>query len=271
MWCKACQQDVPGLISAATGRYTCPRCGVELCEGEPGGKTETRIDRPPRQAGADRDGPVPVGVGPEPPPAYDGWELEQQLRHIERLLGIDKPDRAEHEAACQREIARLHATHAGPAGWHYPAAARAKAAKRRSSGASSTEIWLPALTWTVLSVGLMASVCGGVLLAWASVAGRQDLWAIGMPVGLGGQIVLVIGLILQLDRLWNDNRDTAEKLDHVGQRLHDLNKATTLLGTSHGSTSFYSHMAGGASPQLLLADLKSQLDLLAVKLGQEER
>jgi hypothetical protein len=30
-------------------------------------------------------------------------------------------------------------------------------------------------------------------------------------------------------------------------------------------------MAGGASPQLLLADLKSQLDLLALRLGQEER
>jgi len=212
-----------------------------------------------------------VGVGPEPPPAYDGWELDEQLRHIERLLEIHKRDRAQHEAACQRELARLHATHGGPPGWHYPAAVKAKAAKRRSERSSSTETWLPAFTWTILSAGLMASVCGGVLLAWASVAGRQDLWTIGMPVGLGGQIVLVIGLILQLDRLWHDNRDTAEKLDHVGQRLHDLNNATTLLGTSYGSTSFYSHMAGGASPQLLLADLKSQLDLLAVKLGQEER
>ena len=46
----------------------------------------------------------------------------------------------------------------------------------------------------------------------------------------------------------------------------------TLLGTSHGSPagSFYAHMARGASPQLLLADLKSQLDLLAVKLGQKD-
>jgi len=202
---------------------------------------------------------------------YDGWELEQQLRHIERLLKIDKPHPTRHKGAYLRELARLDPSHEGARGWHYPAAARRKAAKRRKAGGSSRRSWLPVLTWAVLAMGLMASTCGGVLLAWAAAVGRQDLWAIGMPIGLGGQIILVIGLILQLDRLWYDNRNTAEKLDHVDERLHDLNKTTTLLGTTHGpvSSSFYSHMAGGASPQLLLADLKSQLDLLAVKLAQE--
>jgi hypothetical protein len=33
---------------------------------------------------------------------------------------------------------------------------------------------------------------------------------------------------------------------------------------------FYSHLADGASPQLLLTDLKSQLDLLAMKMAREE-
>ena len=36
---------------------------------------------------------------------------------------------------------------------------------------------------------------------------------------------------------------------------------------SPGET-FYSHLAGGANPQLLLSDLKSQLDLLADKIGE---
>jgi hypothetical protein len=128
------------------------------------------------------------------------------------------------------------------------------------------------LTWATLALGVMAFVCGGVLLAWSAASGRQELWTIGMPIALGGQIVLLIGLMLQLDRLWHDNRHTAEQLHHVDERLHDLNTATTLLGASHSSASasFYSHLAGGASPQLLLADLKSQLDLLAVKLAQDE-
>jgi len=45
-----------------------------------------------------------------------------------------------------------------------------------------------------------------------------------------------------------------------------------MLGTSHASpgAAFYSHLVEGASPQILLSDLKGQLDLLAVKLGQNE-
>jgi hypothetical protein len=209
--------------------------------------------------------PDPVVFIPDPPPAYDEWELEQKLRHIERLLRIDKPERSEQGASRER-VTRADASHADSPGWHHPQAAEARAARSR---ARRTESWLPMLTWSVLAVGLMASAFGGVLLAWAAAGGRQELWGIGMPVGLAGQIVLVIGLILQLDRLWHDNRDTAEKLDHVGERLFDLNRRATSLGTGSGSTAFYSHMAGGASPQLLLADLKSQLDLLSARLGHE--
>jgi hypothetical protein len=156
----------------------------------------------------------------------------------------------------------------GPLGWHYPEAARAKAARKRAAEARRPETWLPVLTWSVLAAGLTASAFGGVLLVWATVSGRNELWTLGMPFGLAGQIVLVIGLILQLDRLWHDNRHTAEKLDHVDQRLHSLNQATSLLGTSPGTASRSFHR--GATPQMLLADLKTQLDLLAVKLGQEE-
>jgi hypothetical protein len=213
-----------------------------------------------------------VEAAPEPPPAYDSWELEERLRHVERLLNIDEGGGRQSGPSSSRKLTRLDAAHAGPAAWHHPRVARAKAVRKRRRDASSTGPWLPALTWTVLGMGLMAFVCGGALLAWSAASGRQDLWSIGMPVGLGGQIVLLIGLILQLDRLWHDNRYTAEKLHRVDEQLHSLNTATTLLGTGPGSPSgaFYAHMASGAGPQLLLADLKSQLDLLAVRLGQEQ-
>ena len=83
----------------------------------------------------------------------------------------------------------------------------------------------------------------------------------------------MVGLVLQLDRLWHDNHAAAAKLDNVDQQLHDLKATTTLLGTGQGPAAsvFYSHFAGGAGPQLLLTDLKSQLDLLAMKIAQEER
>jgi hypothetical protein len=196
--------------------------------------SEVKGDRPEGEA-------IGPGAGP---PLYDQWELDERLRHIERLLRIDPgseigPGREPH--------LRLDAAHRGAPGRHSPRTAEGTSGHNRAAKASAPESWLAALTWTVLTLGLMALTCGGVLLGWSLVAGREDLWTVGVPVALGGQIVLLIGLILQLDRLWHDNRHTAEKLHQVA------------------------HSAGGTSPQLLLADLKSQLDLLAIHLRHAER
>ncbi len=92
-----------------------------------------------------------------------------------------------------------------------------------------------------------------------------------MPVALVGQIALLAGLVLQIDRLWHDNRAAASKLDDVDEQIHQLKKTTMLLGASQGpaSAAFYTHLARGAGPQLLLTDLKGQLDLLAMKIAQE--
>ncbi len=271
MWCKLCRQDVPGLYSADAGKYCCPRCGDDLSD---------RTTHPSPEAPADPAGPDLPPARAEGaecastshcPPAYDGWELEERLRHIERVLNLDRTDAKHDGSTGGHEYARLDAPHGQPAGWHYPAVVEAKAARRRTADASAKRTGLAALTWTVLALGVMAFACGGVLLAWSTISARQHLWTVGMPIGLAGQIVLLVGLILQLDRLWHDNRDTAAKLHHVDEQLHDLNTAT-LLRTGHGPGShFYSHMASGASPLMLLADLKSQLDVLAIRLGQEQR
>lgn len=126
------------------------------------------------------------------------------------------------------------------------------------------------LAWMIMSLGFMAFACGGMLLAWSFVTGRQDLWNWGMPAAIGGQIALLIGLVLQLERIWQNNRYAVEKLDEVDERLADIKHTQSLMNVNHGSASqaFYSHMAEGASPSLLLADLKGQLDLLAVRLSQ---
>ena len=128
-----------------------------------------------------------------------------------------------------------------------------------------------AFTWFAVALGTTSFACGGVLLIWSLATGRHELWNVGLPVAVVGQIALLVGLVLQIDRLWYDNRQAAAKLDDVDEQLHDLKTTTTLLSTSQGpaSATFYSHLAGGAGPQLLLTDLKSQLDLLAMKIAQE--
>ncbi len=223
-------------------------------------------------AGPDTDarshGGEPESVGAAEPPVDDGWELDQQLQHIQRLLNSAQGSSGRSQPVAQQQAARLDLGHTGPAAWHLPLAAKAarqgKSDPRRSSAAQAV------LTWIALSLGTTTFVCGGILLGWSIVAERQELWTLGLPIALVGQVALLVGLLLQLDRLWRDSRHAAAKLDHVDEQIHELKTATTMLSTTHSSpaSAFYSHLAHGASPQLLLADLKSQLDLLAVKIGQ---
>jgi hypothetical protein len=200
-------------------------------------------------------------------PSFDDWELEEDLRHLGRKLGCGHARTDPAHPTCPQQHGRIERGHGRPAGWHYAPAARPAAQRRRGS-------WLTVLVvWLAVSLGMMAFVCGGVLVGWSVWSGRQELWNIGLPLALGGQVALLLGLLLQLDRVRQDNRQAASKLDNVDEQLHDLKTATTMLSTSHNSPggAFYAHLAGGASPQLLLTDLKGQLDLLAVKIEQMQR
>jgi hypothetical protein len=243
MWCKHCRQDVPARTSGDRPGFCCPRCG-EIVTADP-------------------------SIAPEPAPAYDSWEIDEQLRHIDRVLHSAR-ESGRQPSVAQPQTTRFDPPHAAPAAWHAPAR---KSGRRRRAPKPARNPGSQVLTSLALLLGTMSLVCGGILLAWSVIAGRPELWSIGLPVAIGGQIVLLMGLVLQIDRLWSDNRAAVDKLHDVDDQIGDLKMTTTLLGTSQGPTGgvFYSHFAGGASPQLLLADLKGQLDLLAVKLAQDER
>ena len=117
----------------------------------------------------------------------------------------------------------------------------------------------------------MTFVCGAVLSGLSFAAGQGELWNVGLPMVLTGQAALLLGLVFQLEGLWQSNRQTTRTLDELDSQLSDLRHTTRLLHTTHSSAaqSFYVHMAEGASPQLLLADLKGQIDMLAVKMSQQ--
>ena len=255
MWCTDCRQDVPALLSGDKESFYCPRCGADLCansEVEQNGD-ETAVE----STGLEDE----IQDGDDPNTCFDDWELEEQLHDIGRALRVARCDR--------RESMRFDRPHAELSGWHPPATKRSD--KRRKTGRENRSAASP-LTWFSLAVGTIGFVCGGVLMGWSLAAERPELWTIGLPAALAGQIVLLIGLVMQLDRMRRDGHRSASKLEEVDEQLHDLRTAATLLSTSQGpaSTAFYSHFAGGAGPQLLLADLKSQLDLLATRISREE-
>jgi hypothetical protein len=266
MWCKHCRQDVPAL-SLTDREYCCPRCGEAICVSA----HQAALDGSQADDAQENSSASSTIGGVGRPPSYDGWEVEEKLRHIYRTLKAGRVSLGDTSAAHRREASRFDLPHADAPAWH--AAADRPAERKRKVESGHRGALQGVFTWLVLSLGTTSFVCGGILLGWSLATGRQELWNIGLPAALAGQVALLIGLVLQLDRLWRENREAAAKLDDVDNQLHDLKTTTTLLGSGQSSaaSTFYSHFAGGAGPQLLLTDLKSQLDLLAMKIAQSER
>jgi hypothetical protein len=214
----------------------------------------------------------PVSTSAFAPPCYDGWDLDEQLRHIQRVLAgsgatpnlRSTPGLSDSADSTVGQVLRFDPPVASPAKNHSPAMRRARPKK------AGGRFW-SVLTWIASVLGLLSFACGGGLMAWSVVSGRSDLWALGTPLALGGQVALLVGLVFQIDRLWQGSHATVAKLDDVDQHLHQLQTTTNMLGSTHGpSAAFYAHLAEGAGPHLLLNDLKGQLDLLAMKLSQHE-
>ncbi|MGW8256545.1 MAG: hypothetical protein ACWGMZ_03570 [Thermoguttaceae bacterium] len=259
MWCRHCQQDVPAIASGER-KYCCPRCG-EAFDGQRSSKRRTNA--------ASANSPSEA-LRAEEIPAIDNWETDEELLHLGRILRIDKAclqgGKKKRYSSKSRPVYGIKQ----PEPFLTPPALSALLGKKsKTTRIARPAYLLAALTWITLSLGLVGIVCGGVFLGLSVYLDHADFWTLGLPIVAAGQIILLIGLLLKLDRIWRDNRHAVATLD---DKIIDLKSSTNLLTTVHGpsSTAFYSHLAGGANPQVLLSDLKSQLDLLAIKLSQQD-
>jgi hypothetical protein len=268
MWCSTCQQDVPGLgLPSGGGELRCGKCGGGLA-------SASHLSAPPIE-GAEGTPPLPTGRARDQaalekllrgtPLGDEDWALEAELRGVQRLLGSMKS-----RPIGSAEAVAVHDPHSRPANWHASSPPAPSSASVPSPPAERQQPRSHAAAWTILSLSLATFACGAVLLGWSLVAQRQDLWPVGMPLALIGQAGLILGLVLQLDGLWHSSRQTATALSELDGELKNVRQATTLLSASHasGAQSFYLHLAEGAAPQLLLADLKGQMDLLAQQMAR---
>jgi hypothetical protein len=264
MWCKTCRQDVPAVHGAADERPCCIRCGSVLPEG-------------PRGAGAPRAGAksaslvaashadavalaepaaipandlsvVPIRA---PLSAFDTWDLEEQLRHVERILS---------GARFATELA-----HAAPGEQPPPPTAATKTRLASTAAAADRprkNRLRSRLAWTIVATGAAALACGILLLCAGSVTGRARWQSIGLPITLLGQVALLLGMMMQLDLAWHGKRETASKLYLFQKRLVDLEALAAEIdpGTSE-------EPAPPADERELMAELKSRLDLLSHRLN----
>jgi hypothetical protein len=206
----------------------------------------------------------------EPDSDFDDWALDFELQRLQRLVAAGIAGSPVPESSGPVSVA-------GPFSWQTAGATAPGGAAHGAVDAAPPSAprrkRASIAVWALLCGGTMAFVCGAVLLAWSLIAGRNELWTLGMPACLAGQLGLLLGVVFQLTRMWDENRQTANQFATVDERLAELKHAAAMLSTGNGTPaqSFYAHMAGGASPQILLADLKSQLDLLTTQMATTRR
>jgi hypothetical protein len=236
---------------------SCARCGRATCEVDAGARyTEKLADA--AQCGIDLAAQTDAGD-------LGDWDLEQNVRRVQARTGtwrrFDAARPNASPAAHDRSISVRQSEST-----RHRRTDRAHAVRRpnfRRRGARPKQLSTPG--WLLLALGLMAFACGTTLLIWSWLERRDDLWKLGLPVAIGGQVGLFVGLVLHLERIWQNGRLAVMKLEAVDEQLRRLKRDSTDWNATQGTASqaFYTHMAADASPEILLADLKGQFDLLS--------
>lgn len=238
MWCSHCQLDVPGIASARDDQQIC--CA--------------RCQRP-----------LEVAQKLAPSPAtIEEWDLEADIREVEGLVGplpalatgknSGSLDGSTRSAGKIRRVDRV----------------KESPTERRQASRTPLPKSRPALiAWMLVAAGLMTFAFGAGLLVYSFLGVRPELWHFGMPVTVGGLGLLVLGLLLQLDGLWQTNHRLITAVEELQSNVEELESSTDLLARQGTSQTFYDHLAAGAAPHMLLADLKGQLDLLSDQLSRE--
>ena len=263
MWCRTCRQDVPAIVAAADGRTCCARCGkaVETEDSqtyyrvEPAHALREEIPTDLQPSG-NSDTPVAA----RPAPEDDDWDLDIKLP-----WNLDSEQDQDNSGP---PTSRLDPAH------RYAQASRTEDVAQRAEviAASPTEDLAHGMNvgWALICLGVLSLTSGAVLLGWSALAPLPSVWGLGLALIGAGHAVLAVGMVLQIDRVAASSRTAKERCEDVERKINDVKHLVTLLGTTNGATSqsFYSHLAGGASPELLLADLKGQLDMLAVRISE---
>lgn len=217
--------------------------------------------------------PVKAAMGAAPTPNID-WPAEQRVRTLAREL--NRPTAAVKKAVTgvvsdrrrfepPHDLFSQHAA-ASPAVLAAPVAPPSANAALQSRRTESSQV----AAWMIVVMGSLTLATGLGLIGWSLTVNRLQYWNLALGLALGGQGTLILGLVLVVSRLWRHSRFAAGKLQDVQARLGQLQQTAEILTTMRsggGAPAFYAELARGASPHVLLTNLKGQVDQLATRLG----
>jgi hypothetical protein len=125
------------------------------------------------------------------------------------------------------------------------------------------------IAWLIVTIGVLALAGGIGVIAWSLSTSQMLYWNYALGLALAGQGTLIFGLILVISRLWRSSRYSAAKLQDVHVRLGQLQQSSETFAATRtgGAPAFYADLVRGASPHVMLANLKGQVDQLATRVG----
>jgi hypothetical protein len=255
MWCNNCQQDVPALGRAGTTKLACSRCHATLPPPHAVGISEAGIALDDKAA-------LEV-VDSLPPLLADDWQVRRRTRDLGRKLRHDPASMRRRIDSSQNMLADLAAQTAAPI------VALGSALRPTPAATSPRPESGQFAAWFVTFLGFTALTAGLGLVGWTFAQGGSEYWNHALGLTLAGQGLLIFGLILVVTRLWRNSRYATGKLQEVHLELGQLQRTADAISAMRtgGSPAFYGELVRGASPQMLLTNLKGQLDQLAARLN----
>ncbi len=222
MWCRTCQQDVPAVSSQDGGAVVCcARCGepfepasgtyVAAFDESVAASQAVELTTPPAEQRDVLQPPASAAAETEfetlsTPFSWDDAGLEEDLRRVERIV-----QRLRLASRPTRRVDSPQASH-GQMAWHV---GHGGARRPRQS------LWMM-LSWAALALGLAAFACGGVLIALAWSNDRPNLWPLGLPVMIVGQILLLLGMLGLLDSMWQTHRQAHLSMELLDRQMQEL-------------------------------------------------
>jgi hypothetical protein len=246
MWCRHCQQETPAIgLPGASG----PRC--------------SRCQRTSPSASESQPiaGPAPLDEGDEARRA-----IYRTLRSAHATISAGEAARTFRVDVAQTPLGEaLAAPHRAPLRRMEHRAA-APVTPIPASAAFSTRGQV--LAWLLASAGAGCIGLGIGLGAWSLIGGQEDLWNPAVAAAIGGQGLLIIGLLQLLSSLWNAARHAAGKLSLMHDELRRLRRTAEEAAARNNpsAASFFADLAREAPAEMLLGNLRGQLDHLASRL-----
>lgn len=253
MWCRHCHQETPVLGPPGPAGPRCSRC---------------QRTSPAQQAEA---------AQPEAEAGESPQESDDTRREIYRSL------RAAHATITAGESSRTlrydvgrtpleeamspphrHAQPTASPPTAKPLARPLPAPTQPTQSATRSQV----AAWVLASLGAVGLGLGIGLGGWSLLGGRPELWNPALAAAIGGQGLLIVGLLQLLSSLWHAARQGSAKLSLMHEDLRRLRRtADEQAGRQHPSAAgFYADLARDSSPEMMLGNVRGQLDQLASRL-----